>query len=123
RKCRIKANGSARKKISCAKSEKPKERWCDTLLNEQGVRQRRCRSSGAQRTEAIGVWIAAGRHQLHHRAWREAFARRTGKASCGKHGQQARGRIGTNFGIGPRCRSSERGIEQRCLRRNGDSKR
>ena len=27
-------------------------------MNEQGVRQRRCRSSGAQRTKAIGVWIA-----------------------------------------------------------------
>src|SRR4029077_12152346 len=106
RKCRIKANGSARKKISCAKSEKPKERWCDTLLNEQGVRQRRCRSSGAQRTEAIAVWIAPGRDQLHHRARREVSARRTAKTSRSKRDQRARGQIGTNSGIGPRCRSS-----------------
>ena len=57
---------------------------CDTFLDEQGVRQRRCRSSGAQRTEAIGVRTATGSDQLHHRAWREAFARRTAKASRGK---------------------------------------
>jgi Transcription elongation factor len=48
-------------------------------LNEQGVRQRRCGSSGAQRTEAIGVRTAAGSDQLHHRARSEAFARRTQK--------------------------------------------
>jgi NAD(P)-dependent dehydrogenase (short-subunit alcohol dehydrogenase family) len=27
-----------------------------------------------KRTEAIGVRTAAGSHQLHHRAWREAVA-------------------------------------------------
>jgi hypothetical protein len=46
-------------------------RAVDNLSNEQGVRQRRCRSSGgAQRTEAVGVRAAAGSDQLHHRAQR-----------------------------------------------------
>src|SRR5216110_2205492 len=54
---------------------------CDTFLDEQSLRQRRCGSSGAQRKEAIGVRAAAGSDQLHHRARSEAFARRTARTS------------------------------------------
>src|SRR5204862_3703243 len=44
-----------------------------TSKGEQGVYQRRCGSSGAQRTEAIGVRTAAGSDQLHYRARRETY--------------------------------------------------
>jgi hypothetical protein len=60
----------------------------DNLLNEQGARERRCQSSGAQRTEAVGVRVGAGSDQLHHRARREAFACRTAETSRGKCQQE-----------------------------------
>jgi|SRR6478609_5980317 len=47
----------------------------DNLLNEQGIRERRCQSSGAQRTEAVAVRVGVESDQLHHRTRREAFAR------------------------------------------------
>src|SRR5437660_722865 len=91
----------------------PDERFdlvCDTFLDEQSLRQRRCRSSGAQRTYAIGVRTAAGSDQLHHRARSEAFARRTAKTSRAKHRQRACHRTRTNSGIGPCFRSSGRRV-------------
>src|SRR5213083_1483207 len=83
---------------------------CDTFLDEQSLRLRRCGSSGAQRAEAIGVRAAAGSDRLHHRARSEAFARRTARTSRGKRRQRACHRTRTNSGIAPCCRSSGRAV-------------
>jgi transcription elongation GreA/GreB family factor len=53
------------------RTDKEESKRYKALNGEQSVRQRRCRSSGAQRAETIGIRTAAGSDQLHH------FARKT----------------------------------------------